>query len=225
MDPDRPRDPSSSSRLSLYRQMAGIQTSKFLPKYHNLTHMYFNLRRTKQVRQIRHRPVPSNRLRLKCAYKKTFSLDLFMAGCFFSLLCFFVVVCLFLLIGSQQQPCKRTSLHCWVCWRSPCSWIWLPLVTFCFSGTVFPATQRYRVVFFSPGTYMFSFLLAFSFWSWLSLNSMLNDFVTRTPNLESKKDQKDLQVCMCASSRMVPLPGEHGPLPPPSDSLTGDDKQ
>ena len=83
MDPDRPRDPSSSSRLSLYRQMAGIQTSKFLPKYHNLTHMYFNLRRTKQVRQIRHRPVPSNRLRLKCAYKKTFSLDLFMAGCFF----------------------------------------------------------------------------------------------------------------------------------------------
>ena len=85
-----------------------------VPKYHNLTHMYFNLRRTKQVRQIRHRPVPSNRLRLKCAYKKTFSLDLFMAGCFFSLLCFFVVVCLFLLIGSQQQPCKRTSLHCWV---------------------------------------------------------------------------------------------------------------
>lgn len=28
------------------------------------------------------------------------------------------------------------------------------------------------------------------------LLSMLNDFVTRTPNLESKKDQKDLQVCM-----------------------------
>ncbi|XP_036870668.2 protein DOP1B isoform X2 [Manis javanica] len=28
------------------------------------------------------------------------------------------------------------------------------------------------------------------------LLSMLNDFVTRTPNLESKKDQKDLQVCV-----------------------------
>lgn len=54
---------------------------------------------------------------------------------------------------------------------------------------------------------------------------MLNDFVTRTPNLESKKDQKTCRsVCVRRPVGLFLSPGEHGSPPRPSDSLGGDDK-
>ena len=153
------RKPGASD---LFRQMVGIQTSKFLPKYHNLTHMYFNLRRTKQVRQIRHRPVPSNRLRLKRAYKKHFHqtcswLDVFFPSYFFC-------CCLFVFINRLPATALQENFPSLL-------GVLKESVQLNLAPPGYFLLLRYRVpshsmlprFFSSPGTCMFSFLLAFSF--------------------------------------------------------------
>lgn len=146
----------------LFRQMAGIQTSKFLPKYHNLTHMYFNLRRTKQVRQIRHRPVPSNPLRLKCAYNKTFSLDLFMAGCFFP--SYFFCCCLFVFINRLPATALQENFPSLLgVLKESVQLNLAPPGYFLLLRYRVPSCSTLPRFFSSPGTCMFSFLLAFSF--------------------------------------------------------------